>query len=78
MVMRRDQVLKICLNHALTKDVEYLVKDDKSWLFSVPDFSEGQIEHHQFCIRFKTSDIAKDFRAAISNALESTQQTKGN
>jgi len=68
--MRRDQVLKICLNHLLTKEIEYKKKDDKSWSFIANDFSEGVYEVITFCLRFKTSDIAIDFKAAIEDALE--------
>ncbi|KRT82310.1 hypothetical protein AMK59_3921, partial [Oryctes borbonicus] len=63
-------ILKICLNHTLTKDIIYTPKDDKTWLFSAPDFSEGEIQHKQFCIRFKSGVIAKDFRKAIDSALD--------
>lgn len=68
-VMRRDQILKICLNHVLDRDVEYKKKDDKSWHFIVNDFSEGQYEIEQLCLRFKTADIAQEFKTAIDNAL---------
>lgn len=67
--MRREQILKICLNHALTSDIEYKPKDTKSWHFVANDFSEGELEVDQFCIRFKTEDIAKDFKKAIDDAL---------
>lgn len=73
--MRREQVLKICLNHVLTKDIDYVAKDDKTWLFAVADFSEGIIEMNQFCLRFKTADIAKDFKAAIDKALKRTEKS---
>ncbi|KAG4077318.1 hypothetical protein HA402_009719 [Bradysia odoriphaga] len=68
-VMRREQILKICLNHALNEDVEYNVKDDKSWHFIVNDFSEGEVELMQFCLRFKTPEIAQEFRQAVRDAL---------
>lgn len=68
-VMRREQVLKICLNHALDRDVEYIRKDDKSWHFVVNDFSEGELELEQLCLRFKTAEIAADFKKAIDDAL---------
>ncbi|XP_031356003.1 E3 SUMO-protein ligase RanBP2-like isoform X2 [Photinus pyralis] len=71
-VMRREQVLKICLNHVLTAEIEYLAKDDKTWLFSAPDFSEGEINHWQFCVRFKSSDIAREFKSAVDDALKRT------
>lgn len=69
-VMRREQVLKICLNHTLTKDIIYNSKDDKTWLFTAPDFSEGEIQHKQFCIRFKNAEIAQNFKKAIDSALD--------
>uniref|UniRef100_A0A182PKP1 Uncharacterized protein n=1 Tax=Anopheles epiroticus TaxID=199890 RepID=A0A182PKP1_9DIPT len=68
-VMRREQVLKICLNHALTEDICYTKKDDKSWQFVANDFSEGNFEIMNFCLRFKSSDIAQEFRDAIADAL---------
>lgn len=72
--MRREQIQKICLNHALTPEVEYLVKDAKSWQFVVNDFSEGELEVDNFCIRFKTDEIAKDFKQAIDDALSGTSK----
>ncbi|XP_023311768.1 E3 SUMO-protein ligase RanBP2, partial [Anoplophora glabripennis] len=68
-VMRREQVLKICLNHHLTKETEYIPKDEKSWLFHAADFSEGEIAHEQFCIRFKNLEVAQDFRKAVTDAV---------
>lgn len=68
-VMRREQILKICLNHVLDRDVEYKRKDDKSWHFVVNDFSEGELSLEQLCLRFKTEEIATEFRKAIDDAL---------
>lgn len=73
--MRREQIQKICLNHALTNDVEYTVKDPKSWQFVVNDFSEGAFELDHFSIRFKTDEIAKQFKQAIDDALAGKLQT---
>lgn len=67
--MRREQILKICLNHVLNDEVEYKVKDDKSWHFIVNDFSEGEVELMQFCLRFKTPEVAQEFRQAVRDAL---------
>lgn len=67
--MRREQILKICLNHALTRDIEYKPKDGKSWHFVANDFSEGATELDQFCLRFKTEEIAQEFKRAIDDAL---------
>lgn len=67
--MRREQILKICLNHALTRDIEYKRKDKQSWFFVVNDFSEGTTELEQFSLRFKTEEIAQEFKCAIDDAL---------
>lgn len=73
-VMRREQVLKICLNHVLNDDVDYKRKDDKSWLFVVNDFSEGAVELEQFSLRFKTKEIAEAFMDAVKKALDGTAE----
>ncbi|KAJ6635177.1 E3 SUMO-protein ligase RanBP2 [Pseudolycoriella hygida] len=75
-VMRREQILKICLNHVLNDEVEYKVKDDKSWHFIVNDFSEGEVELMQFCLRFKTPEIAQEFRQAVRDALNGNADTE--
>lgn len=67
--MRREQILKICLNHALTDSVEYKPKDEKTWLFSAADYSDGEISVRQFCLRFKNAEIALEFKKAVDDAL---------
>ncbi|XP_059621174.1 E3 SUMO-protein ligase RanBP2 [Phlebotomus argentipes] len=68
-LMRREPILKICLNHRLTDDIKYEKKDEKSWHFAVDDFSEGELEPMNFCLRFKTADIAQGFLDAVQKAL---------
>lgn len=70
--MRRDQILKICLNHDLTNDTQYTMKDSKSWHFVANEFSENEYHVDQFCLRFKSDKEAADFKHAIDNALHST------
>ncbi|XP_055374045.1 E3 SUMO-protein ligase RanBP2 [Condylostylus longicornis] len=77
-VMRREQIHKICLNHLLNSEVEYKAKDDKSWLFAVNDYSEGEIEFMQCCIRFKTEDVAKEFIEEIKNAVSKYSDSREN
>lgn len=67
--MRREQIHKICLNHVLTSEIEYKPKDAKSWQFVAIDFSEGALEPDHFSLRFKSDEIAREFRAAIDGAL---------
>jgi hypothetical protein len=69
-LMRRDQVLKICLNHRLTADLQVLPKekDDRSFVWSASDFSEGEMQYEKFALRFKTADIASKFQTAVAQA----------
>ncbi|XP_012059721.1 PREDICTED: E3 SUMO-protein ligase RanBP2-like [Atta cephalotes] len=68
LIMRRDHVLKLCLNHILSNELEFTSKDEKTWLWTTADYSEGEIEYMQFACRFKTSEIAADFKKAIDDA----------
>ena len=79
-LMRREQIFKLCLNHILTADIEYKKKDDKSWMFVANDFSEGEIEVISFCIRFKSQEIAEEFKSIVDLALkgEECEDTDGN
>lgn len=71
-VMRREKVLKICLNYVLNADVIYKPKDEKSWLFVVHDFSEGESVLERFALRFKNVEVAKAFHKAVTDALDGT------
>lgn len=77
-VMRREQVFKICLNHVLTDEVVYSSKDDKSWLFVVNDFSEGTLELMQFCLRFKNHEIAEEFKSKIDEIISNDTYNDSN
>ncbi|KAM8703533.1 hypothetical protein ACLKA7_008195 [Drosophila subpalustris] len=73
-VMRREQVLKICLNHVLNSSVAYKPKDEKSWLFVVHDFSEGESVLERLALRFKSADIAQSFLNAVNSAVNGTAE----
>jgi len=68
LVMRRDHVLKLCLNHLLSAELEFTPKDEKTWLWATADYSDGEIEYMQFACRFKTAEIAMDFKKMIDEA----------
>lgn len=76
MVMRREQVHKICLNFFLTNDIEFKRKDDQSWTFGANDFSEGEFEPTSFAVRFKNKEICDDFKKAVDDALSGAPATE--
>ncbi|XP_070073916.1 E3 SUMO-protein ligase RanBP2 isoform X2 [Drosophila takahashii] len=71
-VMRREQVFKICLNHVLNSNVVYRPKTETSWLFAAHDFSEGESVLERFTLRFKNKEVAEGFHAAVKAALDGT------
>lgn len=68
LLMRREHVLKLCLNHLLADDLKFALRDEKTWMWATADYSDGEFEYMQFACRFKTSEIAMDFKKAIDDA----------
>ena len=66
--MRREQVLKICLNHYITSDLDMTSKDSRTWMWGAQDFSEGVVVPEKFACRFKSAEIAHDFKEAVDDA----------
>ena len=70
LLMRREQVLKVCCNHGISKDFELRPMSsipDKAWIWHAEDFSEPESQHEQFAIKFKTEEQAKAFKSVIDN-----------
>jgi len=75
LLMRRDQIFKICLNHGLTSDIKFLRKDDRSWLWAAKDFSEGEGTTATFVLRFRDVEIAEGFMKAVEKSLSKSSGT---
>ena len=73
LLMRREQVLKICLNHYVNPALvaAFKEKDTKSWTWAAQDFSDGELTSMTFALRFKSPDISSDFKAALDAAVAS-------
>lgn len=73
LVMRRDQVHKVCLNHQVLKTMSFKQNsaNPKTVLWSAQDFSEGVLTPELFTARFKTAEMATLFL----NTLEQAQKT---
>ena len=72
LLMRREQVLKICLNHYISQGLvaSFKEKDTKSWTWAAQDFSEGELESMTFALRFKSPEISSDFKKALDEAAK--------
>ncbi|XP_063160980.1 ranBP2-like and GRIP domain-containing protein 4 isoform X2 [Candoia aspera] len=64
MLMRREQVLKVCANHWITTtmNLKHLSGSDKAWMWLANDFSDGDARLEQLAAKFKTSEQAEEFR----------------
>lgn len=66
-LMRREQVLKVCCNHSVTADMKFTASSssDRAWTWYAQDYSEGEMKTEFFAVRFKTVDQALSFKRAI-------------
>merc|ERR1711962_93574 len=74
LIMRRDQTLKICLNHSLLPRMEIRnhATSEKALLWSTPaDFADGESKAETFCIRFGKPEGAADFKAKFEECVSS-------
>ena len=78
-LMRRDQVLKICANHQITADMKLQPNagSEKSWVWStMADLSEQECRAERLAAKFKSADIAKQFKEKFEECQEMlTNQT---
>lgn len=67
LLMRREQVFKLCCNQLITKDMKFnempKMKAALSWYGK--DFSENVLQDELFIIRFKSADMCKEFHKVI-------------
>ncbi|XP_039529765.1 E3 SUMO-protein ligase RanBP2-like isoform X4 [Pimephales promelas] len=70
LVMRRDQVLKLCANHwiASNMNLEPMKGSEKAWIWSAFDFAEGQGKIEQLAVRFKLEETARMFKEVFEEA----------
>uniref|UniRef100_G3NUQ9 RAN binding protein 2 n=1 Tax=Gasterosteus aculeatus aculeatus TaxID=481459 RepID=G3NUQ9_GASAC len=63
-LMRREQVLKVCANHWITTtmNLKPLAGSDKAWIWLANDFSDGDARLEQLAAKFKTPELAEEFK----------------
>uniref|UniRef100_A0A672NCD5 E3 SUMO-protein ligase RanBP2-like n=1 Tax=Sinocyclocheilus grahami TaxID=75366 RepID=A0A672NCD5_SINGR len=63
-LMRREQVLKVCANHWITTamNLKPLSCSDRAWMWMASDFSDGDAKLEQLAAKFKTPQLAEEFK----------------
>ena len=73
-LMRREQIFKLCANHLISGDMELkpFPNSDRAWLWTtLADFSEEKAAAETLAARFKTSEIASQFKETFGKAKQS-------
>ena len=70
LLMRRDQVFKICANHMLLREMELtsMKNNSKAWIWVANDFADEEVRLEKLCIRFKTEEEALSFKENFDKA----------
>ena len=79
LLMRRDQILKICCNHCLTANMSLTPHNnsDKAWSWFTPsDFADEAPKPETFVLRFKLPEVAQQFKVAFDECVTSLSVTK--
>ena len=72
LLMRREQVLKICCNHYITSETTLIAMQSstKSWSwYTSCDFSDEEGKPEKFAIRFKQQDSADKFKKTVDRCV---------
>ena len=61
------QVLKVCCNHVVSKelDIKPQGSSDRAWTWTAADFSEGEVKNELLALRFKTCETASAWKAVV-------------
>lgn len=79
LLMRREQVLKLCCNQLLTKDMKFdkLGPAGTSLSWCGQDYSENELQTEVLAIRFKNADVCKQFLEAVLEAQRGMANESG-
>eukprot|EP00386_Alphamonas_edax_P009736 GDKI01031888.1.p2 GENE.GDKI01031888.1~~GDKI01031888.1.p2 ORF type:complete len:223 (-),score=96.23 GDKI01031888.1:233-847(-) len=78
-LLRQEKTLKVVANHYVVARDPYCkltpnAGSEKIWVWSVPDFAEGELKVEQFALKFGQADQAKIFKEQFEAAcVENTK-----
>jgi len=78
LLLRREQVHKVVCNFLITPDVEFhpLSTSDQAWMWAGMNYAEQEPCAEQLAIKFKSSDLARQFKMHIDNIQQELRERK--
>merc|ERR1711976_477730 len=69
-LMRQERTMKILCNHLTDPRITMRPNagSDITWVWRAFDFAEGELEEKTFCIKFKTPELAQEFKEIFDKA----------
>lgn len=74
-LMRRDQIHKICANHFITPDMILAPLSERAYMWAAQDYADEVVIVEKLSVRFKTPTEAKKFYDAFEAAKKLLSQT---
>ena len=74
-IMRRDQILKVCCNHYITAGMTLVPgSNDKSWVwFTQSDFTDEHPQPEKLAARFKDNETAAQFKKVFEACVSESE-----
>jgi hypothetical protein len=77
-LMRRDQIFKLCANHRILPEIKLEIVNEKQLRWMANDCSDGKVSSECLTAKFRHEDEAKQFKLEFEKAQEATKnQTAG-
>ena len=77
-LMRRDQIFKLCANHRITAELKMEIVNEKQVRWHAHDYSEEtQGRHELLAAKFRHEDDAKQFKSEFEKAQLASKQSSG-
>lgn len=76
LLMRREQIFKLVLNHAITSDllVTPMSNSSKAYVWATMNHAEEGPQLEQLAVRFKDEDLAGIFKSVLDQCQEKLRQ----
>lgn len=76
LLMRREQIFKLCCNMVITKDLKFKKMNTTTYSFGGQDFSEAEMKAETLAVKFKTTDLVTEFLDAVRDIQMNLDEKK--